>query len=87
MQRFEIVPWRAVGKRSAKAGEATTKLHGQLTIHRAIGNAAGLECLAGDGNQDGAITVEEILTAVNNARNGCGARGFAGVLRRRSARS
>jgi hypothetical protein len=72
MQRSEIVPWRAVGKRSAKAGEATTKLHGQLTIHRALGNAAGLECLAGDGNQDGAITVEEILTAVNNALNGCG---------------
>ena len=31
------------------------------------------ECRAGDGNQDGAITVEEIVAAVNDALNGCAA--------------
>ncbi|HVO22146.1 MAG TPA: hypothetical protein VMW56_00810 [Candidatus Margulisiibacteriota bacterium] len=29
-------------------------------------------CEAGDRNQDGVITVDKIVTAVNNALNGCG---------------
>jgi hypothetical protein len=30
-------------------------------------------CEAGDANHDGSITIDEILTAVNNALNGCSA--------------
>jgi len=41
-------------------------------VNIALGNAAVSDCLAGDGNQDGAITVDEILKAVNSALNGCG---------------
>jgi hypothetical protein len=37
----------------------------------ALGNARVDDCLAGDVNGDGMITVDEILTAVNNALNGC----------------
>jgi len=29
-------------------------------------------CSAGDANHDNSITIDEILTAVNNALNGCG---------------
>jgi hypothetical protein len=29
------------------------------------------DCLAGDANVDQQVTVDEILTAVNNALNGC----------------
>ncbi|MGD0946620.1 MAG: hypothetical protein ABSA52_04245 [Candidatus Binatia bacterium] len=38
----------------------------------ALGNASLLDCEAADGNHDGQITVDEILTAVNNALEGCG---------------
>jgi hypothetical protein len=38
----------------------------------ALGNAAISACKAGDANHDGTITIDEILTAVNNALNGCG---------------
>ena len=37
----------------------------------ALGNAPASECEAGDVNHDGQITVDEILTAVSNALNGC----------------
>lgn len=38
----------------------------------ALGNAEVSVCFAGDASDDGQITVDEILTAVNNALNGCG---------------
>ena len=38
----------------------------------ALGNADVVTCKAGDTNHDSQITVDEILTAVNNALNGCG---------------
>jgi len=38
----------------------------------ALGNATVANCLPGDANHDGRITVDEILTAVTNALNGCG---------------
>jgi hypothetical protein len=37
----------------------------------ALGNANVDICLMGDANRDGQITIDEILTAVNNALNGC----------------
>ncbi|MGD0945934.1 MAG: hypothetical protein ABSA52_00770 [Candidatus Binatia bacterium] len=37
----------------------------------AVGNPPLLNCEAGDANHDGQITIDEILTAVNNALNGC----------------
>ena len=40
-------------------------------VNIALGNANVSTCLAGDANHDGQITVDEILTAVNNALNGC----------------
>ena len=40
-------------------------------VNIALGNAAVSECQAGDGNFDDQITVDEILTAVTNALNGC----------------
>ena len=42
-------------------------------VNIALGNRQIADCLAGDGNGDGQITVDEILTAVHNAVNGCGA--------------
>jgi hypothetical protein len=41
-------------------------------VNIALGNANLSTCVAGDANHDGEITVDEILTAVNNALNGCG---------------
>jgi hypothetical protein len=40
-------------------------------VNIALGNTI-TACEAGDANHDGQITVDEILTAVNNALNGCG---------------
>jgi hypothetical protein len=40
-------------------------------VNVALGSADIAICAAGDGNSDGHITVDEILTAVNNALNGC----------------
>lgn len=37
----------------------------------ALGNAPLGDCAAGNSNSDGAITVDEILAAVNHALNGC----------------
>ena len=37
----------------------------------APGNAPLPDCEAADANHDGQVTVDEILTAVNNALNGC----------------
>ena len=39
----------------------------------ALGNADLSACRADDVNGDSQITVDEILTAVNNALNGCSA--------------
>jgi hypothetical protein len=40
-------------------------------IDIALGKTQISECLPSDVNDDGQITVDEILTAVNNALNGC----------------
>jgi hypothetical protein len=40
-------------------------------VNIALGNVPVADCLAGDRNQDGTITVDEILTAVYKALNGC----------------
>jgi hypothetical protein len=40
-------------------------------INIALGNANIATCFAGDANGDGQITIDEVLTAVNNALNGC----------------
>jgi hypothetical protein len=40
-------------------------------VNIALGNATVADCRAGDANHDGQITIDEILTAVNNALNGC----------------
>ena len=40
-------------------------------VNIALGNGNVSSCVAGDANHDGEITVDEILTAVNNALNGC----------------
>jgi hypothetical protein len=40
-------------------------------VNIALGNASVSECEAGDANGDTQITVDEILTAVNNALEGC----------------
>ena len=42
-----------------------------VMVNIALDNAAVSACEAGDKNQNGAITVDEILSAVNNALNGC----------------
>jgi hypothetical protein len=42
-------------------------------VNIALGNATVSTCLAGDANRDGAITIDEILAAVRNALDGCGA--------------
>jgi hypothetical protein len=43
-----------------------------LMTNVALGQAQVSECVAGDRNQNEAITVDEILVAVNNALRGCG---------------
>jgi hypothetical protein len=40
-------------------------------LNIALGNTKLLDCEATDANRDGQVTVDEILTAVNNALNGC----------------
>ena len=40
-------------------------------VNIALGNAGVGTCTAGDANADGQIMVDEILTAVDNALNGC----------------
>ena len=45
-------------------------------VNIALGNAQLLDCEAADANHDGQITVDEILTAVNNALNGWGDAGL-----------
>jgi len=42
-------------------------------VNIALGSAPLSACPAGDANGDGHITIDEILTAVNNALNGCAA--------------
>jgi len=42
-----------------------------MMVNIALGNAAINACAAGDANNDLAITVDEILTAVRNALDGC----------------
>jgi hypothetical protein len=37
-----------------------------------LGNASLLDCEAADANHDGEVTIEEMLTAVDNTLNGCG---------------
>jgi len=41
-------------------------------VNIALGNAPVVTCAAGDANHDNEITIDEILTAVNNALNGGG---------------
>jgi hypothetical protein len=41
-------------------------------VNIALGNTPVTACEPGDANHDGRVTVDEILTAVNNALNGCG---------------
>lgn len=41
-------------------------------VNVALGNTNVASCPPGDANNDGEITVDEILQAVNNALNGCG---------------
>ena len=41
-------------------------------VNIALGNTPVTACDAGDANHNNQITVDEILSAVNNALNGCG---------------
>jgi hypothetical protein len=40
-------------------------------VNIALGTTGVSDCEAGDANHTGTISVDEILTAVNNALNGC----------------
>lgn len=40
-------------------------------VNIALGSVQLLDCEAADANHDGEVTVDEILTAVNNALDGC----------------
>jgi len=40
-------------------------------VNIALGTAGVSTCRAGDQNGDGEITIGEIITAANNALNGC----------------
>ena len=40
-------------------------------VNVALGARLPADCLAGDANQDGQITVDEILAAVSRALRGC----------------
>jgi len=40
-------------------------------VNIALGSANVSTCLPGDANHDNMITIDEILTAVNNALGGC----------------
>jgi hypothetical protein len=50
---------------------AAASRKGLAVVNIALGNTPVTACEAGDVNGDGMITVDEILTAVNNALNGC----------------
>jgi len=41
-------------------------------VNIALGSTGVATCQAADANGDNQITIDEILTAVNNALNGCG---------------
>jgi hypothetical protein len=43
-----------------------------VMVNVALEQAQVTECNAGDRNHDGAITIDEILVAVDHALNGCG---------------
>src|SRR5512134_3045862 len=45
-------------------------------ISIALGERDFLDCKSGDGNDNGAIEVDDLVTAVNNALNGCRAMVF-----------
>jgi hypothetical protein len=40
-------------------------------VNIALGNSSLNECAAFDANDSGTVTVEELVTAVNNALRGC----------------
>jgi hypothetical protein len=40
-------------------------------VNIALGNIGGASCTAGDANQNGQVTVSELITAVNRALNAC----------------
>lgn len=40
-------------------------------VNIALGNAQVPACVPGDANGDGEITINEIVSAVNHALNGC----------------
>jgi hypothetical protein len=40
-------------------------------VNIGLGTVSVSTCPAADGNRDGVVTVEEIVTAVNNALTGC----------------
>ena len=42
-------------------------------VNVALGTKDVLTCLAGDGNRNAAISVDELVTAVNRALDGCAA--------------
>jgi hypothetical protein len=42
-----------------------------LLVNIALGDARPTACPAGDRNGDGEVTIEEILSAVNNALGAC----------------
>jgi len=44
-----------------------------VMVNVALGQAQVSECTAGDRDQSGEITIDEILVAVSYALNGCGA--------------
>lgn len=53
-------------------GVQTVAINDIITlVNIALGNAPLLSCEAADSNRDAQVTIDEILTAVNNALNGC----------------
>jgi hypothetical protein len=54
-------------------GDAVTVTDVLTTVSIALGNAELSTCAPGDANHDDQITIDEILAAVHNALNGCGA--------------
>ena len=42
-----------------------------MLVNIALGNATAPACIAGDANRDGIIGMSELITAVNNALEGC----------------
>jgi len=55
-------------------GGQTVSVDELLTlVNIALGSATTPDCIAGDGNRDGSVEMDELIGAVNNALNGCGA--------------